>query len=176
MRLVLRRLNSLTTSGPRADRRRVAAIGHSVGGSTAAALMRAEPSVRAGVDMDGIILGPAARRGVAHAFMVMSAGKPALSLPSVRGLLKHSQGPRLALQFAGFEHFSFSDAPVIAPAALTTVKRPSARDIAVQRAYVRAFLDRYVRGRRSRLLAGPSSRWPQVAFRYRQRCCRDAGS
>jgi predicted dienelactone hydrolase len=174
MRLVLRRLNTMA-SGPRADRRRVAAIGHSLGGSTAAALMRAEPAVRAGVDIDGIVLGPAARRGVPRAFMVMSAGKGALALPSVKGLLAHSRGPRLALQFAGFEHFSFSDAPVIAPRASGLGERPSARDIAAERAYLRAFLDRYVRGRPAPLLAGPSPLWPQVSFRYRQRCCGTRG-
>jgi dienelactone hydrolase len=74
MRLVLRRLNTIA-GGPRADRRRVAAIGHSLGGSTAAALMRAEPSIRAGVDMDGSIFGTAAKRGVRHAFLVMLAGR-----------------------------------------------------------------------------------------------------
>lgn len=41
LRFVLRRLNTLGF-GPRADLRRVAAIGHSLGGSTAALLMRAE--------------------------------------------------------------------------------------------------------------------------------------
>jgi hypothetical protein len=131
--------------------------------------------VLAGVDIDGIILGPAARRGVPRAFMVMSAGKGALALPSVKGLLSHSRGPRLALQFAGFEHFSFSDAPVVAPRASGLGKRPSARDIAAERAYLRAFLDRYVRGRPAALLAGPSPLWPQVSFRYRQRCCGTRG-
>jgi hypothetical protein len=48
---------------------------------------------------------------------------------------------------------------------------PSARDIALQRAYLRAFLDRYVRSRRSGLLAGPSRHWPQVSFAYRRQCC-----
>jgi len=55
-----------------------------------------------------------------------------------------------------------------APETLTDAKRPSACDAAVQNAYVRAFLDRYVRGRDSRLLAGPSPRWPQVSIRQRK--------
>lgn len=166
MRFVLRNLNRMGP-GPHADRRRVASIGHSVGGATAAMLMRAEPSIVAGIDMDGLILGSAVRRGVPGPFMVMSAGKGLFALPSMRGLLAHTRSPLLALQFSGFEHFSFSDVPAIAPETLTDAKRPSARDLIVQNDYVRAFLDRYVRGRYSRLLAGPSPRWPQVSIRQR---------
>src|SRR4051812_23529445 len=168
MRLVLRRLNAMAP-GPRGDRRRIAAVGHSLGGSTAAALMRVEPGVRAGVDLDGSIFGPARRTGVGGAFMVM-VGHDGLD-ESIRGLLTHSRGPRLALRIAGFVHFSFSDLPVTAPALVGAPKPPSVRDIALQRAYVRAFLDRYVRGRRAALLDGPSRRWPQVGFPYRRRCC-----
>jgi dienelactone hydrolase len=164
MRLVLRRLNTIA-GGPRADRRRVAAIGHSLGGSTAAALMRAEPSIRAGVDMDGSIFGAARKHGVPRAFLVMLGGRQAD--PTIRGLLGHSRGPRLALTFAGFEHLSFSDLPVVAPAGSDVGRKPSARDIVVQRAYLRAFLDRYVLRRRSPLLDGPSRRFPQVRFAYR---------
>jgi hypothetical protein len=163
MRLVLRRLNTMA-GGPRADRRRVAAIGHSLGGSTAAALMRAEPSIRAGVDMDGSIFGAARKHGVPRAFLVMLGGRKPDA--TVRGLLSHSHGPRLALEFAGFEHFSFSDLPVVAPAGPDVGKKPSVRDIVVQRAYLRAFLDRYVLRRRSPLLDGPSRRFPQVRFAY----------
>jgi dienelactone hydrolase len=166
MRFVLRRLNRMAR-GPRADLRRVAAVGHSLGGSTAAALMRAEPTVRAGVDLDGSIFGSARRLGVSGPFLVMVGGE-GLD-PSLRGLLEHSRGPRLALRVAGFVHFSFSDLPVSAPAGIGAPRTPSARDIALQRAYVRAFLDRYVRGRRSVLLDGPSRRWPEVHFTYRRR-------
>ena len=171
LRLVLRRLNTMGP-GPRADRRRIAAIGHSLGGSSAAALMLDEPTIRAGVDMDGLIEPPASQRGVGRAFLVMAASSGGLlKRADVRGLLSRSRGPRLALQFDGFDHFSFTDAPVVAPLASGVGRRPSARDIAVQRAYLGAFLDRYVRGIRSRLLDGPSARWPQVSFRYRRHCC-----
>lgn len=128
MRFVLRSLNRMGP-GPHADHRRVAAIGHSVGGATAAMLMRAEPSIVAGIDMDGLILGSAVRRGVPGPFMVMAAGKGLFALPSVRGLLAHTRSTLLALQFSGFEHFSFSDVPAIAPETLTDAKRPSACDV-----------------------------------------------
>lgn len=165
MRFVLHHLNTLR--GPRSDLRRVAAVGHSLGGSTAAALMLAEPAVRAGVDLDGDIFDTAAQRGVPRAFMVLAAGKGLLARRNVQGLLNHSRGPRLALEIAGLQHFSFSDLPVIDPRAPDLGKTPSARDIAVERVYVRAFLDRYLSGQRSALLEGPSARWPQVRFAYR---------
>jgi predicted dienelactone hydrolase len=167
MRLVLRRLNTMA-AGPRGDRRRVAAIGHSFGGSTAAALMRADPTVRAGVDLDGAIFGPARWRGVPRPFLVMSASGRLLSFPAMHRFLAHPGGPRLALTFAGFEHMSFSDWPVTQPANIGARRTPTARDVAVQRVYLRAFLDRYVLGRRSHLLDGASRRWPQVGFPCRR--------
>jgi pimeloyl-ACP methyl ester carboxylesterase len=167
MRLILGRLNTMA-GGPRGDRRRVAAIGHSLGGSTAAALIRAEPTIRAGADLDGAIFGPARWRGVPRPFLVMSAQDRLLSFPVMRRFLRHPGASRLALTFAGFEHPSFSDWPVTAPGNVGARRTPSVRDIRVQRAYLRAFLNRYVLGRRSRLLEGPSRRWPQVGFPCRR--------
>jgi hypothetical protein len=66
---------------------------------------------------------------------------------------------------------SFSDLPAIAPAGVGTPAARAPRDIAVQRAYLRAFLDRFVRGRRSSLLERRSARWPQVRVRFRRACC-----
>jgi dienelactone hydrolase len=164
LRLVLRRLGSMG-HGPRPDRRRIAAMGHSLGGSTAAELMRSEPSVRAGIDLDGTIFGTARLRGVPRAFMVMT-GKDGLDR-SIREFFKHSRGPQLGLSVAGFEHGTFSDLPITAPEHPAAGDRPSARDIALQGAYVRAFLDLHLRNRPSRLLDGPSRRFPHVRFAYR---------
>ncbi len=38
------------------------------------------------------------------------------------------------------------------------------RSVAIQRVYLRAFLDRHLRHRDGRLLAGPSARYPEVLF------------
>jgi dienelactone hydrolase len=168
MRLVLRRLNTMAT-GPLADRRRVAAIGHSLGGSTAADLMLAEPSLRAGVDLDGAIIGNAARRGVPRAFMVMGAGKGHLAQPGWRAVFRRWRGPLLALEVEGFEHMSFSDLPAFGPEAQGVGKRPSPRDISMQSAYVRAFLGRHLLDRPSPLLDGPSRRFPRVSLKHRGR-------
>ena len=91
--------------------------------------------------------------------------------PTMRGMLTHSSGARLALRFVDLDHAAFSDVPAVAPTDPSPGGPRSVRSIAVQRAYLRAFLDRYLLNRRSRLLSGPSSRWPQVTFLYRHRCC-----
>jgi hypothetical protein len=132
-------------------------------------VMRAEPRVRVGVDIDGPILGSASRRGVTRPFMVMT-GRTGLE-PTARAMLTHSSGPRLVLRFVDLEHMSFSDLPAIAPTALSPGAPRSVRAIAVERAYLQAFLDRYMLGRRSPLLTGPSPRWPHVSVQYRRQCC-----
>lgn len=164
LQLILRSL-SMPSNGPRPDLRRIASMGHSLGGSTSAALMRVEPRILAGIDLDGSIFGTAAKRGVPRAFLIMGTGRLD---SSTQGLLEHSSGPRLGLNVKGLQHLSFSDLPVVAPAAVSVGKwRASAQDIVIQRVYVRAFLDRYVLGLPSPLLDGPSPRYPRVTFNYR---------
>jgi dienelactone hydrolase len=168
MRVILRRLSTMR-KGPLADTRRIAAIGHSLGGSTAAALVRTEPLVRAGVDLDGTIVGAPARLGIRRPFLALTGAGHWAHDPPLRRLFRRSRGPRLALEVAGFEHMSFSDLPVIAPRGPGVGKRPSPRDISLQSAYVRAFLGRHLRDRPSRLLDGPSRRFPRVSVKYRGR-------
>jgi dienelactone hydrolase len=173
LRLILHRLVLHRASGtrnePRPDPGRIAVVGHSLGGSAAAAVMRAERRVDVGVDIDGSILGSARRGGVTRPFMIMTARRGLDA--TMRAMLRHSSGPRLALRFADLDHLAFSDLPAVAPAVVSPGRSRSVRAIAVQRAYLRAFLDRYLLNRRSRLLTGTSTRWPQVTVQYRRRCC-----
>jgi dienelactone hydrolase len=164
LRLVLRRLSTMPR-GPVPDLTRIASIGHSLGGSTSAALMRVDSRIRAGMDLDGSIFGGTEKLGVTRPFMVLA--EPGLD-QSVRTLLDHSTGPRFELTITGLSHGSFSDGPVLDPRPLDRGKwRSSVKDIVIQGVYVRAFLDRYVLGLASPLLDGPSSRYPRVKFTYR---------
>ena len=63
MRLVLDRLTTLPTVGPHLDPSRIAALGHSYGGTTAVQLAAADPRIQAVVSIDG----PAGWDGVATA-------------------------------------------------------------------------------------------------------------
>jgi hypothetical protein len=141
---------------------------HSFGGSTSAELMRVEPQIVAGIDLDGTIHGAAARRGVARPFLVLDTPQTHVTDPTIRRFLKHSTGPRLEISIKGFVHGSFSDLPVLAPDAVSVGKwHASASDIVMQRAYVRAFFARYLLGRRSPLLDAASPRYPRVVFAFR---------
>jgi hypothetical protein len=91
--------------------------------------MRVEPTVRAGIDLDGTIVGAAARSGIRRPFLALTAAGHWSHDPSLRRFFGHSRGPRLALEVAGFDHFSFSDMPVIAPGSPGVGKRPSARHL-----------------------------------------------
>jgi dienelactone hydrolase len=164
LQLILSRLSNMP-KGPVPDLTRIASIGHSLGGSTSAALMRVDSSIRAGIDLDGSIFGAAANGGVSRPFLILGEG--GLD-PSTRSLLEHSTGPRLGINIAGLQHMSFSDGPALWPAALNIGKwKASAKDIIIQRVYVRAFLDRYLLGLPSQLLDGRSLRYPRVTFSYR---------
>jgi dienelactone hydrolase len=158
MRFVLRRLPHLPR-GPRPDLARIAAVGHSLGGSTAAELVRTGRLVRAGVDLDGTLFGPAAQQGVPRPFLVLTAhGLDA----SIRNLARHSDGRVLAFNVAGFVHMSFSDLPAIYPGFAGLGRNSSPRDVVLQAALVRAFLDRELRGLPAPLLDAPGRRFPQV--------------
>ena len=133
-------------------------MGHSLGGSTAAALVRAQPIFRAGVNLDGAIVGAPARLGIRRRSLRSPARDHWAQDRSLRRLFSRSRGPRLALEVAGLEHMSFSGLPSSRRAARGVGKRPSRRDISLQSAYIRAFLDRHLRDRPSRLLDGPSRR------------------
>jgi dienelactone hydrolase len=163
LQFVLRHLGTMPR-GPVADLTRIASMGHSLGGSTSAALMRIDRRIVAGIDLDGSIFGPAAKRGVPRPFLFLGEG--GLD-SSVRGLLTHSSGARFGLNIAGLQHMSFSDVPVLSPAALRFGKwHPSARDIIIERTYVRAFLDRYLLGISAPLLDESVPHDPRVSFSY----------
>ena len=165
LELILRRLGTMPGPGP--DLTRIASIGHSLGGSSSAALMRRDSRIRAGIDLDGSIFGVAATHGVPRPFLILGEGK---SDASTRGLLKHSTGPRYEIDIAGLQHMSFSDLPVLAPAALSVGKwHAGPNDIDIQRTLVREFLDQYLFARPSALLEAPSSRFPRATLTYRHR-------
>lgn len=163
LQFLLRHLGTMPR-GPVADVTRIASMGHSLGGSTSAALMRVDRRIVAGIDLDGSIFGTAAKRGVPRPFLFLGEG--GLD-SSVRGLLTHSTGARFGLNIAGLQHMSFSDVPVLSPAALRFGKwHPSARDVVLERTYVRAFLDRYLLGITAPLLDPSAPHDPRVSFSY----------
>ncbi|GAB2494328.1 hypothetical protein ACWDTT_07245 [Streptosporangium sandarakinum] len=69
------------------------------------------------------------------------------------------------LTVTGAEHMSFVDYAVLQPQlGLPAFPIDGERSIAITRAYVGAFLDLHLKGKRRPLLDGPSDGYPEVRF------------
>ncbi|GAB2577569.1 lipase [Paractinoplanes abujensis] len=174
-RFVLNQLTSgrLLRSLPRGlaatlDLNRVGMAGHSLGGATAAEVMRVDHRVRAGANLDGTFFGRPLTTGLNRPFLMLGAGVDD-SWTTMWGKLR---GPRYWLQLDHTAHLSYTDLQTLLPQLGTPApdREPligsidGERSIAVQRPYVVAFFDRHLRHGDGRLLAGPSSRYPEMHF------------
>jgi predicted dienelactone hydrolase len=155
------------------DLARVGMFGHSLGGATAAETMYEDPRVGAGINMDGTLSGAVVGGGLDRPLALMSSdGHGRADDETWLAIWPHLRGPRYDLQLAGSGHMSFTDLQVLLPQAGIPAEDlvpdygtiDGARSITVQRAYVLAFFDRYLRNRNGSLLAGPSRRYPEMRF------------
>ena len=152
------------------DRSRIGMAGHSIGGDTASAAMRADHRVRAGVNMDGTINTALPRRGLSRPFLLLGTEESHTPAATEDTTWK-ANWPRLTgwkrwITVAGTQHSSFTDLVPLAdqigvPTGTTTT---GARSAAITRAYVGAFFDRTLRHRHRPILNGPSHRYPEVKF------------
>ncbi|WP_035286450.1 alpha/beta hydrolase family protein [Actinokineospora spheciospongiae] len=164
LRFVLDHLRHL----PWVDRTRVAAVGHSMGGLATAAVMRLDPRVRAGVNLDGPLL-PA--EGVGDRPYLLLGTEDEHSPGSTQDPSWAAAWPALTgwkrwLTAAGADHFSFTDLDLLVQQAGLFPDLPltGARGLELTRAYTRAFLDQHLRGRPRDLLTGPSPANPEIVF------------
>ena len=162
------------------DLSRTGMFGHSVGGDTAAEIMAEDRRVRAGVDLDGSINGPAAATGLDRPFMLMGSPTHGRFNDSTwTEFWSNLRGWRLDLRLSGAAHQTYTDMPplvrqlekavplppeVIARLDSTFGTIPADRAIAAQRAYLTAFFDLHLRHRDGHLLSGPSPRFPEITF------------
>jgi predicted dienelactone hydrolase len=159
------------------DLSKVGIFGHSLGGATAAGAMHDDRRFKAGIDMDGWLFGPVIKTGLDRPFMFMSTpihGRH--NDPDWTTFWNRSRGPKLDLKLLKSSHFAYSDLEVIIPQVAAALKLTpeqvtqmigtldGPRGAAVQRAYIAAFFDRYLRHRPSPLLRGPSADYPEVEF------------
>jgi predicted dienelactone hydrolase len=175
VRFVLDRLRTLQRRGRfagRLDLSRVGMVGHSLGGATAAATMLVDRRLRAGILLDGTVRGTVVERGLPRPFMIMNSAGAFERDANRRAFWANLQGPRFNFALAGAGHYAFTDlvaltpqfAPNIPPGltAFMIGEIGAERAVPAVRAYVRAFFDRFLRGRPARLLEGPSPAYPQV--------------
>lgn len=150
------------------DPRRVALVGHSIGGNSAVSTLAADRRVDAAINLDGTFFDP----------VTAPIRKPVLLMGSRKGhtpdstdttwpqAWSHLRGPRRWVTVRAAQHDAFTDLPLIADQSglAPEAALPGARSLRITRAYVVSFLDRYLRGGRGKLLDGPSARFPEVAF------------
>ncbi|MFD5084546.1 alpha/beta hydrolase family protein [Kitasatospora sp. NPDC058201] len=159
---------------PRADRRRIGAFGHSMGGSAAAEAVRQDSRFVTGLNLDGGFFGsPVADEGLDRPFLLLTSLADHDTWQRWR---QHQRGWGRQLQLRGAGHLSFTDLPHAAGPGHLADHLPAdvysdllgtvapERATAVTRAYVRAHFDRFLRGRPSPLLEAPSRRHPEIAF------------
>jgi dienelactone hydrolase len=161
------------------DLNRVGMFGHSDGGSTTAHAMHTDARIKAGVDLDGTFWTPQAIAGSDRPLLLF--GKQDLDpfeASSWAEFWKMQRGPKLGLILLGSTHATFTDfAPLVPQVAPILGEPPSwviegigtingLRAVTVERAYINAWFDRYLCHHDSRLLTGPSPRFPEVRFAH----------
>ena len=159
------------------DLSRVGMFGWSLGGAASAQAMHDDPRIKAAINMDGRFWGPLAQEGVNRPFLLLTGSEhTAQNDPTLASFLAASTGPKLHLALANSQHATFSDfeelvselAPALGltpdqlAAAIGTINPKTA--VADERAYIRAFFDKYLRNRDNHLLDGPSPRFPDIQF------------
>lgn len=156
------------------DLSRIAMFGHSLGGATAASVMAAEPSIAAGANLDGSLFGPVVTKGLRKPFLLMS--EDADNKPSWPEIWPRLRGWRRHLRLTGTRHFSYTDYETFMPQVAVRLGATDeqlaefigpldgTRGIDLQRRFLLAYFDLHLRGRRARILEGPSLHYPEVRF------------
>ncbi|WP_337959735.1 lipase [Actinomadura pelletieri] len=181
VRFVLDRLPGLAEGRFALDLGRVGMVGQSAGGFTAAQAMHDDRRIRAGVNMDGQMdfpdgLSSVARDGLDRPLLLLGSEESGdyQKRPSWAAFWKNSRGWRFNGTLRGTRHASYTDAQSLLPwfarqgivpagglaKAVGTIDPK--RSVAVQRAYVASFFDRWLRGRDDHLLDGPAARFPEM--------------
>ncbi|GAA3788284.1 hypothetical protein GCM10022226_03590 [Sphaerisporangium flaviroseum] len=135
--------------GKMIDRERIAMVGHSMGGNSAALAMESDSRVRAGVNLDGSF-NPLVK-SLKRPFMLI--GTQALHTPSGKDRSWPDSWPGLKgwkqwITVARTDHSAFVDYAVLRPQlGLPAQELDGERALRITRAYLAAFLDRHLLGR-----------------------------
>jgi predicted dienelactone hydrolase len=174
----------------RLDLRRVGVFGHSRGGFAAPHACLLDRRFRACLNLDGYRLTPAVmENGIRQPYMHVEELAPWLPPPTDEELAKAKQTREEAIKEAqamelerkttfgkmssgaylvtvkGAKHNSFSDMPFIAPDRYGDITINAERALRITNAYILAFFERYLRGRRQPLLKGDSPLFPEVTLK-----------
>jgi dienelactone hydrolase len=145
-------------------------LGHSLGGATAATAMVVDDRFVGGVNMDGAFHGTDVLRGVSKPFLIMGReGHNRTTDSTWSAVWPELRGFRREMEIERTTHGTFTDAPALT--ALLDLKLgdtfgtiPAERFQAIQESYLSAFFDFALRGKKPKLLDGPSRKFPEVTF------------
>jgi dienelactone hydrolase len=162
----------------RLDLSRIGMMGWSFGGATAVQMSKHDRRVKAVVDQDGQLFGDVSEKGTRRPVMLMHHGgedkppKPSdadvkkeltsMTRERDRRFLDRSTGDRYEVTIAKTQHGHFSDFLLFFPPRADELDARRGHEIII--AYTLAFFDKYLLGKNSDLLAGPSDRYPEVTF------------
>jgi hypothetical protein len=159
------------------DLSRIGMYGHSMGGATAAWAMLDDRRIRAGINLDGAMYGPVLTAGLDRPFLLMCSQLNDLTDdPSWAQTWAHLRGWHKELRLANSAHNSYTDLQSLVPQAAATIGFPPstveqlvgtidpARSVLAVRTYLRAYFDRFIRGRDNHLLYRPSPAYPEIEF------------
>lgn len=150
------------------DERRIAMVGHSIGGASASAAMAKDRRIDAGVNLDGTVFTPLPEKGFDRPFMLVGTQQlhhPGGEDETWDATWERLHGPRYWFSVDDTGHLSFTDTAVLANQIGLedpTASMKGVRATEITRAYVGAFLDRHLRGGDGSLLDGDSPRYPEV--------------
>ncbi|GLY78010.1 alpha/beta hydrolase family protein [Actinoallomurus iriomotensis] len=163
------------------DLHRIGMFGHSLGGSTTAEAMHEDKRVRAGIDLDGLVIGPVQRAGLRRPFLVFGSGWHAPGDggdqdPTWSVFLPRLRGWHHWLRLDGSGHYRFTDLAVNARAWGLDEQLPAEawrldfgdiddhRAPTVVRAYTAAFFERFLTHQSAPILDHPSPAYPEIEF------------
>jgi predicted dienelactone hydrolase len=159
------------------DLGRTGMFGQSDGGSTTAHALHVDARITVGVNLDGTLWTPQAVAGSARPLLLFGRQDlDSFEAASWAELWTRQRGPEHWLNLKGSTHHTFTDFAPLIPQLATILGQPASwvtgeigtingpRAVAVERAYIGAWFDRYLRHHDSGLLRGQSPCYPEVVF------------
>ena len=169
---VLRKLQEINKADPilkgMMDLETVGIFGHSLGGATAGEMAITEPSIKAGVNLDGFQFGRLLETELTIPFMFMwENGRSTENTTNGNEIFyQKSKAPCYSLVIKGFEHATFTDLPLFRSIWQSSELNPEGlRAIQLQREYILAFFNKHLKGIPAQLLSGPAENYPEVIFK-----------
>jgi len=159
------------------DLTHIGIMGHSDGGTTAAAVTHVDSRITAGINLDGTFWTADAAAGSDRPFLLIGRQDQTRDTnPTWATFWANQRGPKLQLNLTGSTHATFEDLAILIPQAASAIGLTpeqvaqglgtinGERAVTVLRRYVNAYFDQYLRHRHNHLLDGPSARYPEIQF------------